>query len=96
MYASVTAKDNTARYSREFLAKHGGKRPAAFTVGDAGSLDPGETSITEEGNHAEHEGAADVQILAAKHNGKDQRNRAIPLPAARSSAKDAQIRRSAQ
>jgi len=87
VYSSVTLRGNTIRHTR-----HAGRdRPAAFTIGDTGCLDPGEVLIVEEGNAAE--GGAELKAVAARINGKDHRNRGFPLPAARTEASGSKTER---
>ena len=90
VYASVTLKNNTVRWSRAFaasLAPGVGEPPSGFILGDLGSRDPGELIVREEQNQAASPGGIVLRANAARINGKDVRGKVLVLPASRSAAK---------
>ncbi|HET6382055.1 MAG TPA: hypothetical protein VFJ58_01580 [Armatimonadota bacterium] len=84
VYFSAILRSNTIRWSDSFLKAHAkdGQAPPAITLGDPGSLDPGEMILYERGNRIESASAPGypvIRVKAACVNGRKLRDTDIVL-----------------
>jgi hypothetical protein len=88
VYMSVTLKNNIVRWSDVFLSRRPRAKASepllAWTLGDAGSLDPGELIVHQEGNRLQPAGSnqpvGTMQVRSASMNGQAMRNRTFAVP----------------
>jgi hypothetical protein len=89
LYLTATVENNTFRYSQAFLERHDAPREegklVAMTLGDPGSIDPGEMAVTLKNNHVElPAGAAAgetpvLRVRSATVDGKPMTKQLLPL-----------------
>jgi hypothetical protein len=94
VYMTMQLNNNTTRWTEVFLARRQRLRSTeplrAWTVGDPGSLDPGELLLHHKGNTLQVPGASrpggTLRIQAAMVNGQVVRDRAFAVPVAQTVA----------
>ncbi|HEX8199936.1 MAG TPA: hypothetical protein VF590_05575, partial [Isosphaeraceae bacterium] len=81
LYFTAELTYNTAAWSDAFRARR--TPPPAFTVGDPGSIDPGELVLTAWGNRvADGPSGSSLRVRVATLNGQPAIDQSVPLPVA--------------
>lgn len=83
VYLSATVKDNRILWSDAFAAAHAGTTPPpGITIGEAGSIDPGELALALSGNLADVPEGTPAPLLRVNSgaiNGEEQHDQSRPL-----------------
>ncbi len=84
VYLSANVQDNRITWSDAFAAAHGGANPPpGITVGDPGSIDPGELAMALSGNVADTPAGGSapvVRVNAGDVNGAELQDSSLTLP----------------